>query len=69
MSTARKILASGILLGTCLLSPALPGCGSGGQETGPGGEVKLIGPVNPKGDSAPVSEEYKNLDPGGKVKK
>jgi hypothetical protein len=46
----------------------LPGCGSGAQETGPGGEVKITPVVNPAPGAVPIEEEYKKMDPAGQAR-
>ena len=67
MSTRRRIDVSVAFLGVTLAA-GLAGCGGAAQETLPTGEVKIVPPLNPKGDAGPVTEEYKSLSPSGKAK-
>jgi hypothetical protein len=70
MSSRRRIGVSVSLLGMTL-AVVLAGCGGGGSmETAPTGEVKIVPPLNPKGENTgAVSDEYKSLSAAGKASK
>jgi len=72
MSLRRTLHVSAVVLGFIGSGLAIAGCGGGGSsETGPTGEVKIVPPANPapNASTTPVTEEYKNMDPAGVVKK
>lgn len=55
MSTWRRLGVSGLLM-VSIGTAILPGCGGGGNTTGPNPEVEIVAPKDAQGKSYPITD-------------